>query len=569
MKTALRRLPITEALALAVFAFATLLYLRGAVKARPSTATGANDLQIVRAWMNSGHLSDHPTDNSHLAKPGYLLYLRLLLPHAGADSAENRRFLIFNSLWILVGAAIAMVAIKRSSGTIPALFFLTFLLLYFPARDSADYIASEPAAIGLGLLFVAALSMAKAGPLVYALALLSAVCVWLRPNLGLFLFLILVLVQLQRGASRKWLSVAALVLTFACGLAFLNLAGSLAGMSVRPLRSSDTAKSLLWGTADYYWKPDVVGGWPTGATEAETARLQREKTRARWKALLGGDAASRDRALKWRIGHSILSAEQLPPRLTNALYIEADKAMRRWWWALSALLIAASAAIAVRGAGSWRFVPIVAVMAIVAQGLAFGADPRLAMPFIPVIAFGLAIALPSIRRDQWALGSAFTSLLVVLSLVASVPDSADSDFAMIVGPGRVIEQRVSRGHFRQALSAQLHLRVLQEPPFPLGLKVYGNGRLLLSRAPLESADYPAALVALLNATDVQTALRDGLLVRLETFGSASTDSAFAYYPVVPPVFSGESSMDGSTILPSGYGGSTRGGISVWVTTTGP
>lgn len=40
--------------------------------------------------------------------------------------------------------------------------------------------------------------------------------------------------------------------------------------------------------------------------------------------------------------------------------------------------------------------------------------------------------------------------------------------------------------------------------------------------------------------------------------------AFIYYPTVPPLLGGNSTIDGSRVLESGYGGTTSGGIPIWV-----
>jgi hypothetical protein len=79
VKAAARRLPIMAALAAAIFAFAALLYLRGAARADPGVAAAREDLDLARNWIASGRLSDLAEDPSHLPKPGYLLYLRTVL----------------------------------------------------------------------------------------------------------------------------------------------------------------------------------------------------------------------------------------------------------------------------------------------------------------------------------------------------------------------------------------------------------------------------------------------------------------------------------------------------------
>ena len=102
------------------------------------------------------------------------------------------------------------------------------------------------------------------------------------------------------------------------------------------------------------------------------------------------------------------------------------------------------------------------------------------------------------------------------------------------------------------------------PLFPLGLEVRGNDELLLRREPADLSPYPAYLTFQLTGRSLAEARKLGLTLEVRTVGAASMNHAFIYYPAVPPLLGGRSTIDGSRVLGSGYGGTTVGGIPIWV-----
>ncbi len=552
---------LASALALCVLGFLTLLYLRGAQRADPGVAAAREDLDILRTWIATGLLTDHPTDFAHLTKPGFLLYLRAALPHAGEDRGENRRFLFLNAAWILLGLGSVSIALRRRCGPLSELFFLLIALGCVALRDCADYVLSEPLAIGLALVVAAGVIHTDQEGARWKFGLGAAVCLvtLVRPNLGALLLLIVLLKELSR--QRRGIGLAATLGGFILCVGGLTVLGRLTRIPLNPFGGS--SRVLLWGTADYYWKPDI-GDWPVGGTSGESTHLQLAKTRARWNSFFRNWNANHRRSLEWRLGHGILSAEELPSRWNSAHYLAADRFARRWWWAIATILGGLSVAAAIGGRGPWLCAPILVVMALIGQGLLFGTDPRLALPFLPLWALVLAAVLPTVRWGRFAIGGGAATVLLLFLFVRSVPDVAAFDFALVQGPGRRIEQALPSEAFCKSARATVHFRLLQEPPFVLGLSVFANGRPALRRGTANPSPWPASFAVALGEPETAQALHEGLRLRIETEGAASSNEAFVYYPVVPPLFCDRSSVDGQDRIPSGFGGETAGGLPVWV-----
>src|SRR5262249_30273999 len=195
------------------------------------------------------------------------------------------------------------------------------------------------------------------------------------------------------------------------------------------------ARALLWGAADYYWRDEIA--WPGGTTSRESAALEMRRAREQWLTLLYRTPPDRWRSLLWRLTHSLLSQEELPSRWEVSRYLAVNRFVRRWWWIAGILIIAASAAASIGCRGPWRFIPAVIVVASITQGVAFGADPRFCLPFLPLLALSLALALPSIKfRRRVSLASGTTALLLLV-VVGFVPDTVASDYAIARGVNHV------------------------------------------------------------------------------------------------------------------------------------
>ncbi|HEY6221918.1 MAG TPA: hypothetical protein VIX13_05215, partial [Candidatus Eisenbacteria bacterium] len=204
-------------LALAIAGTACSLFLVGALLVRPGIDVASDDLAVLESWIRSGRLEDLPRNPSHLPKPGYLLYLRLLMPTGGRAPHEARRFLIANAVLLSGAVLCAALALRRERGSAGALPFCTAILLFVPLRDSADYVASEPlaAALGLGFCGIAARSVLRGPIAASVLGASAAAAALLRPNLGWCLAAIGILVLLSDG-RRRTARALALVAGFVC-----------------------------------------------------------------------------------------------------------------------------------------------------------------------------------------------------------------------------------------------------------------------------------------------------------------------------------------------------------------
>jgi hypothetical protein len=560
--TVVRRL--TTGSALALFAIAAALYLRGAMRANPGIAAARQDLELVHRWSATGRISDLATDPSHLPKPGYLAYLRIALPHAGSDADENRRFLYLNAGWILLGIGAAALALGRRFGPTSASCFLLLVLACMPLRDSADYVASEPVATGLALLVAAGAIDASAGGDRFRTRFLvgAAACVLglLRPNLGVLLLVALILTGL--ASPRRRSATAAALGGFLICLLVLAAVGHRVHLPLTPF-AGGSSRVLLWGTADYYWKPDVHD-WPVGKTPNETRRLQLQKTSARWSAFFENWDDNRTRSLTWRLGHALFSTDEFPSRWLSPRYLRADKLGRSWWWVIATLLCGGAIAAATGGRNDWQLIPIVIVAACVLQGLLFGADPRLALPCLPILMVALSAALSSMRWNGWTAGGALSGAFLALLVVHRVPDVATSDFALVRGPHRQIVQQLPGSAFPDRGASAIHFRLLQEQPCALGLSVLVGDELLLRRDPGDTSPWPAFFAVPLGEQETARARSNGLTLRIVTDGPDSSGDAFVYYPVIPPLLGGYTTVDGSADVPSGFGGQAVGSLPTWV-----
>jgi len=544
---------------LLVASYAAILAV-GATRASPGIDVAANDLTILQRWQSEGRLTSHPTDSSHLTKPGYIAVLRLLLPSRGASASENRRFLFVNAAFLLAGAGFLGSALARHVGPSSGFFFLAFLVLLLPLRDGADYVGSEAIASGLAMLAAAFWILGRSGGRAWlsAAGVVGALLTTIRPNVGLLL--VALALALGGGELRPKISPRTAGLAF--GATLVALLALLRAAGDRTHTLEETSRTALWGTADYYWRFDV-GTWPDDPDPLTSTRLQLAKTTARWRASFRPFTENRARSLEWRAFHGLFSADELPPRWRAPRYLAWDAAVRRWWWLGAVLVVALSAGAAVGGRNAHRWTGLLVVAFVVAQSLAFGADPRLALPALPLAGAGVAAALPSFRRSTRSLAVALAVGALLTWRLARIPDVADYDFALVRGPGQTIEELLPPGRV-PAAPRLLHFRLLQEPPFAAGFVASVDGRVVLRRETGDPSPVPAFFTAALTEDEAQRARRSGLRLTLTTLPAANSDS-FVYFPASPPALGLSCQVDGSDRIPSAFFGQTRGGWPVWVT----
>jgi hypothetical protein len=288
-----------------------------------------------------------------------------------------------------------------------------------------------------------------------------------------------------------------------------------------------------------------------------------EKTKTRWKRLFASHRVDAARSLAWRAGHAVLSCEELPSGWSFRRYLSADRALRSWWWIAAALLFGAAAAAGLVRAGPLRWMPLLLLLACVTQGLVFGADPRLSLPLIPLVVLSLAASEPG-RWKGAAIASGLLAAAIPLACAVAVPDSANSDFAVLRGPGRLLQQTFPASRFPAGQVATIHLRIVKPAGAGPGLSISGNGEPLFRQGPEETAASPAFISLVLAGPSLERARRDGLKIEALTSGAPTGAGGFFYFPVAPSVLRPVARMDGSEELPSGYGGTTRGSVPVWV-----
>jgi hypothetical protein len=374
--------------------------------------------------------------------------------------------------------------------------------------------------------------------------------------------LLVALLLLASSGADALRRIGLLLLGFLGGFLILILASRVTRLPLNPLAMS-SSQTILFGTADYCWPPDL-GVEPVGASAAETARLQTQKAWDRWRAFWKKTPADRTRSLLWRMTHSLVSAEQFPPQWEWPLYVAIDKCVRRWWWLAACAATFAAMAGAVGGRGRWRFVSLTVLAVGVLQGLLFGAEPRYVLPLLPVLILGLARTLPTVRWSVSIAAVGAAPALLLAATVTKVPDTASSDYAIVRGPGHVIRQEISPSKIPPGETAMIHVRILKPDPFALGFDAMGNGWLLAHREATDPSPHPAYFSWALTGEALRQARERGLQLEIRTTGDASAHELFFYYPVVPPLLDGVSTLDGERRLPSAYGGHTSGGMPIWI-----
>lgn len=534
------------------------LYVASAATAPRESAYGKWDLEILRRWGATGVLAPLAELPDHLLKPGYILYLRAILgSHAPFPIG---RILIVNALFAVAGVTAVAFALWKARRFRAALLAAAFFLLYSPLRDCAGDVLSElPAAAGmLGCLALTVLAVEWRERLVPLVGFAAAVLTLIRPNVG---EVALVIGAVAVAATPRGLRKAAILA--ACFLATAALFTGLGRWRDVPLSpfSVEASTPLLWGAADYYWKPDV-GAWPSGADAAEKGLAERRMAGRLWREKLRLRSADNRRALLWKIGHAILSAEQLPGRKLSGASLAWDKGIRRWWWLAALCLLSASAA-ATNVRGPWRLVPALLAAAIVVQGIVFGADPRFALPLIPAWWIALLLASPGIALSRRTVASGVATPAVFLALLSAVPDAATSDYAVLRGPEPLSFTLPSSALPRSGEPATLHVRLLElSQKFDRGLSIAADGREIARYEADPARPYPSSVSAVIDGDLLETGRRAGLAIELRPLGASDWD--FFYFPAVPPPWAEPANIRGAAAIESGYGGTTRAGIPYWI-----
>ncbi len=537
------------------------VYVVGAFRSVPSATPSAPDFDLVRIWRETGSLTTHPTDSAHLTKPGWIALLRGLFPRGAADPGDARRFLVLNALLMVAGIGLATIALRKAERP-ASVAFLAFLSWMPQVRDACDYVASEATASGLVLLAFGAFVLGRLGSRFWAL--FAGVCMGLlfalRPNVGALVVAAAALMAIPAGTAARsglWRAAISFLGTVLVAFTLFYAAG------YRSSPRADATKTLLWGTLDYYWRPDAQG-WPTGHTPEETARLQWARVGERWRSVLRDGNEDQRRSLEWKTLHGFVSSEELPSQWRGGRYQRLDRTLREWWWLAASTLAGLSVLVAVGGRGPFRFIGALVVAFCVLQSIACGADPRLTLPVLPLLAAGVAGALPAVRWSGVAIAAGTLTLALLVWRVSRIPDAAGYDFALVRGPGHRIEQTLRSSGLPARGGARVHFRLYEEPPYLLGFRASIGGTPVLERRPGDASSYPAYFLVWLTAQQVAAARQSGLSLSIESIGPPGSEGFFDF-PLTPPVFGLLCRVDGDARVPSGFGGTASGGIPVWVT----
>jgi hypothetical protein len=542
----------------ALLVAAGALCLARALDAPGDSAYGKWDLEILRRWGTTGVLAPLADLPDHLLKPGYILYLRSIL---GSQAPfPIGRILVVNAVFTVAALIAVTLALWRAGRFRAAVLAAAFFLLYSPLRDCADDVVSEmPAAAGLlACLALTVLAVERRESFVPLAGLSAAFLTLIRPNIG---EIAVVIGALALGATPRGLRKGAiLVACFLAATALFTALGRWKDVALNPL-SVEASTPLLWGAADYYWKPDA-GPWPTGATAVEKGRAERRSARRLWEEKLRRRSFDDRRALLWKVGHAILSSEQLPARKPSGASMIWDKMLRRWWWLAALALLSASAA-ATSGRGPWRLVPALIAAAIVVQGVVFGADPRFALPLIPAWCIALLLAWPEVLLVPRAVAAGVIAPGLFLALLAAVPDASTSDYSVVRGPAPLSFSIPASAFPKTGERATVHVRFLElSQKFDRGLSIAAGGREIARYESEPGRPYPSSVSALVEGEELDTGRRAGLAIELRPLGASAWN--FFYFPVIAPPLAEPATVGGVEAIESGYGGTNRGGIPYWV-----
>jgi len=542
----------------ALLAAAGALCLARALTAPGDAAYGKWDLEILRRWGTTGVLAPLAELPDHLLKPGYILYLRSIL--GSRAPFPIGRMLVVNALFAVAAMTAATLALWKARRFRGALLAAAFFVLYSPLRDCADDVLSElPAAAGLlGCLALTVLAVERREGFVPLAGFAAAILTLVRPNVGEVAVVIgAVAVSATPRGFRKG---SILVACFLAASALFTALGRWKDVALNPL-SVEASTPLLWGAADYYWKPDA-GPWPTAATAVEKGRAERRTAGRLWEEKLRRRSFDDRRALLWKAGHAVLSSEQIPARNPSGASMIWDKVLRRWWWLAALALLFASAAATSRP-GPWRLVPALIAAAIVVQGVLFGADPRFALPLIPAWWVALLLAWPEVTLAPRAVAAGAITSGLFLALLAAAPDAATSDYSVVRGPAPLSFSIPASAFPKAGERATVHARFLElSQKFDRGLSIAAAGREIARYEAEPGRPYPSSVRAVIAGDALETGRRAGLTIELRPLGASAWN--FFYFPAVPAPWAEPATIGGAEAIESGYGGTNRGGIPYWV-----
>ena len=519
-------------------AFGLLLYLWPAFAAPVVLwSDSVRDLDWARRGVG---ISQPVPSDIHLAKPGYLLFLRgamALVPPLG----EARSVVLTQSLllWISIAATAVYIGYRRGAGVGVGLYVL--LILFTRLRDASSAVMTESLTAALLLPF-AAFVLFPPRPNRYGLVfagIAAALIFAVRPNAGAIALALAILSALPRFRS--------------LGLLLGAFVGVVAIMWVATRRSAGEdpwrgiGHPLFAASAEYYWLPSL-GEWPEAASEKVRGRRAIRGARENWQRFFsrrGGDTA---REFAWRALHGLFGTEFYDARWSEP-YRRLDTGSRLL---APFLLFAAIAILAVlpfpKPDSTVNAAAPLFLTGLVAQNVVLGSHPRYVLPFLPVLLLLACVGAASFRGT--GARKRLACLVLFVGLVAAAawrPFLLDWEWGQVESAGVVLSQGIPRGSLPRRAPATFHARIAPVSPTSAHLDVYGPG----SRPLYRSEEDPARHRPLITFTLPQAVLDANRSAAIELRfvsrgGYGPTDSLL--FPVIPPPWRSDTRRERSDSL---------------------
>jgi hypothetical protein len=338
------------------------------------------------------------------------------------------------------------------------------------------------------------------------------------------------------------------------------------GLATRPREKGDALGGLsypiLEATADYYWRSSIEP-WPRAATPAAQMREELSRAAANWKTTLGQRGPDARRQLFWRALHGLLGTEFYDARWSPAW----QRATTLSRIAAPFLILAAAAlllCVPFRGpeAGA-RFAGPLLLLALLAQDLVLGPNPRYVLPALPALLLLGAAALAH-WKDQPPARRLAAPLLFAGAIVffAIEPAALDWQWGQVESSGVRLVQPIPKGALPSRGPATLHVRIASplRPP-AAHFEILGPGsRRIYSSLEDSSRQRPYVTIPLpdwlLEANRAGPA--DLTFVSLDGYGPDS----YLLFPVIPPPRSTPARREGSPAL-SPTTGISAGSLDWW------
>jgi hypothetical protein len=508
-------------------------------------STGVGIFRPVPAPPPGGALGHQP-------KPAYLLFLRVAM-RTFPGLGDARSVIVLQSVLAWAGFVIAAWRLTSRGSLAAGLILLAFPLFFLRARDASSAVMPEALSVALLLPLVAVtvepVRRVWAG-LLQGLA--AAILFFVRPNCG-GVMLVLGLIGLSLARRPRLLA------AFAGGFVVFAVPF---GIAAQPAPPGDPFHGLgyqiLEGSADYYWVPSI-GTWPTANTPKEMAHAELDRATSNWRRTLAGSGIDRRRELVWRSLRGLFGVEYYDATWSR-LYRRFSLASRQ----LSPFLILGALALvfAVPWATKTRTVKILAIVllaVLIGQSLALGANPRYALPFLPVLLLLAASVSPSLLARRARVVAAFT-FVVLAGLLFSQRQVLDWEWGRIESAGVTLRQEIPQGSLPAKEPATLHLRIARPVPSGAHFAIVIEDRVLFASEQNSAPERPLVTLSLPEWL-LERSSRQSVEMELKSYGSYDSRSFFLF-PVIPLPWAHPAHREGNAEL-SPTTGVSSGALDWW------